>query len=46
MNLLNKPHYKILIIGKTGAGKSTAINMIVNLIFNHKYEDDRAIAIT
>lgn len=25
-----KPHYKVLVLGKTGAGKSTAINMMIN----------------
>jgi len=39
-------HYKILVIGKTGAGKSTTINMLINLALNKKYDDERLIAIS
>jgi energy-coupling factor transporter ATP-binding protein EcfA2 len=32
-------------IGKSGHGKSTLINMIPNLLMDRKYEDERLIAI-
>ncbi len=33
-------------IGKTGAGKTTWINMIINLLLGRKFDDERIIAIT
>lgn len=35
----------MLVLGKTGAGKTTAINMIFNQVYNKKYEDNRIMAI-
>ncbi|KAL4512568.1 hypothetical protein ABPG72_020405 [Tetrahymena utriculariae] len=46
MEQKDNPHYKILVLGKTGAGKTTAINMIVNLALDKNYEDKRDIAIS
>lgn len=42
---MSKPHLKILVIGKTSAGKSSSINMILNLAAKVNYEDERIIAI-
>ena len=39
-------HHKILLVGKTEADKSTAINMFVNFINQNQYIDPRNIAIT
>jgi len=41
-----KPEYCILLAGKSGAGKTTLINSLANLIVRKNYEDDRDIAIT
>ena len=38
--------HKILLIGQTGAGKTTFINMMVNIIGGVDYEDERKIAIS
>jgi ABC-type lipoprotein export system ATPase subunit len=35
-----------MVMGKTGAGKTTAINMFLNLAMNLKYYDKRLITIT
>ena len=42
---LSKPHLKVLLIGKTGSGKSTAINMFLNQALKLNYEDERIIGI-
>lgn len=36
----------MLVIGKTGCGKSTLINMLMNLAAEKNYDDERSIAIT
>ena len=41
-----KKIYNILVLGKTGAGKTTAINMFLNLAMNLNYTDERLVAIT
>jgi len=41
-----KKHYKAVVVGKSGAGKSTFINMVANLYNNRKYDDERLVAIT
>jgi len=41
-----KKHYKAMVVGKSGAGKSTFINMVANLYNNRKYDDPRLVAIT
>jgi len=33
------PHHKVVVVGKTGSGKSTAINMFTNLISENSYND-------
>ncbi len=43
----SKQNLVILVLGKTGAGKTTAINMMINNLLNVQYEsDNRYIAIT
>lgn len=37
--------HKILLIGQTGAGKTTIVNMMVNIQGGVKYEGERKIAI-
>lgn len=39
-------HIKLVVIGRTGAGKTTFINSIVNLFYGVKYPEKRHIAIT
>jgi GTPase SAR1 family protein len=39
-------HIKLLVIGRTGAGKITFINMVANQFYKRKYVDERVIAIT
>jgi len=41
-----KKHYKAVVVGKSGAGKSTFINMVANLCNKTGYNDDRLVAIT
>ena len=41
-----KKHFKAVVVGKSGAGKSTFINMVANLYNNRKYNDERLVAIT
>lgn len=41
-----KPYLKLLFIGRTGAGKTTLINMITNLFERKTYFDKRLISIT
>jgi type IV secretory pathway VirB4 component len=41
-----KPHLKLLLIGKTGSGKTTCLNMMINLASKSTYEDKRMITIT
>jgi GTPase SAR1 family protein len=41
-----KKQLKIVVVGRSGAGKSTFINMIANLIKGKKYEDERIVAIS
>ena len=41
----NNSDITILLLGATGVGKSTLINMIANLIASRKYEDQRLFAI-
>ena len=43
---IKKPHYKVLVIGMSGAGKTTTINMLVNQAMSIKYLEKRKIAIT
>lgn len=33
-----KKHYIILLLGKTGAGKTTTINMLINIAYGNSYE--------
>lgn len=40
-----KPHFNVLVIGKSGSGKSTAINMFFNMAKNLNYQNERIIAI-
>ncbi|EAR96169.1 50S ribosome-binding GTPase (macronuclear) [Tetrahymena thermophila SB210] len=46
MEQFQKPHLKLLMIGKTGAGKSTAINMFLNLAIGNSFQDERVVGIT
>jgi Flp pilus assembly CpaF family ATPase len=41
-----KPHLKLLLIGKMGSGKTTCLNMMMNLVKKKTYEKERIIAIT
>ena len=41
-----KKHLKFVILGRTGAGKTTFINSLVNHFYGLKYDEDRAIAIS
>ena len=41
-----KPHMKLVIIGRTGAGKTTLINSIVNHFYGVEFGEERAIAIS
>jgi len=45
-NNMQKPHYKVLVIGMSGAGKTTTINMLVNQAMSIEYLEERKIAIT
>lgn len=40
-----KQHIKLLLIGRTGAGKTTLINVITNMFYKKEYTDERLIAI-
>jgi Flp pilus assembly CpaF family ATPase len=40
-----KPKYKILVLGMTGSGKTTTINIFLNLAMSQKYSDPRLVAI-
>ena len=40
------PTFRMAMVGRTGSGKTTLINMITNLILNKRYNDKREIAIT
>ena len=42
---LQKPHFKILVIGNTGSGKTTFVNMVVNLAKGKEYTDEKTVAI-
>jgi len=42
----DKPEYCTVLIGKSGAGKTTMINMTANFFLGKEYTDTRAIAIT
>jgi predicted GTPase len=41
-----KKHLKLVVVGRSGAGKTTFINMMTNLILGKSYEDERSVAIT
>lgn len=41
-----KPHIKMLVLGKTGSGKTTLINMIINQVAQVKANEERIMAIT
>ena len=41
-----KPHLKIAVIGRTGAGKTTFINCLVNHMFNVRFEEPRKVVIS
>ena len=41
-----RSQYRAVVIGKSGAGKSTFINMVANLCQERKYSDPRIVAIT
>jgi hypothetical protein len=41
-----RKHYKAVVVGKSGAGKSTFINMVANLYNKRRYNDERLVAIT
>jgi DNA segregation ATPase FtsK/SpoIIIE-like protein len=43
---IEKPHLKLLLLGKTGSGKTTCLNMMINLAIKNTYENERMIAIT
>jgi GTPase SAR1 family protein len=40
------PHYRAVVIGKSGAGKTTFINMVANICQGRKYKEERLVAIT
>lgn len=42
---LKLPDLRIAIVGKSGAGKSSLINMLTNIFLGKKYTDNRAISI-
>lgn len=42
----NKKHLKLVAVGRSGAGKTTLINMMTNLILGKGYDDERSVAIT
>lgn len=42
----NKKHLKMVVIGRTGSGKTTLINSLVNHFYDIKYTDERVIAIS
>ena len=42
----NVPHVKLLVIGRSGAGKTTLINSFTNLFHDKSYSDERLISIT
>src|SRR3990167_8287281 len=39
-------HLKFLVIGRTGSGKTTFINSLINHFFDKEYDSQRLIAIT
>jgi septin family protein len=41
-----KRKFNILVLGKTGAGKTTAINMFLNLAVSRKYSDPHLVGIS
>jgi septin family protein len=46
MQIFSKKKYNVLVLGKTGAGKTTAINMFLNMAKSLKYKDPRLVGIT
>lgn len=42
----NKQHLKFVILGRSGAGKTTFINSVVNQFYGLAYDDERVVAIS
>src|SRR3990167_11085564 len=42
----SRPHLKIVVIGRSGAGKTTFINTLINHFYEVEYDEERLVPIT